>query len=136
MPNKTDNIISKMKSKKIFIKERILQIAKIKRISYESFFEGIGMSYGNFKGKAKSSPINSDTIATILTKYSDINPEWLLLGIGDMIKNGYTICDENLKDEIRQLKDTIIEKNAQLLLKDEIIKSKDEIIQLLRERSK
>lgn len=136
MPNKTDNIISKMESKKIFIKERILQIAKIKRISYESFFEGIGMSYGNFKGKAKSSPINSDTIATILTKYSDINPEWLLLGIGDMIKNGYTICDENLKDEIRQLKDTIIEKNAQLLLKDEIIKSKDEIIQLLRERSK
>lgn len=125
-----------MESKKIFIKERILQIAKIKRISYESFFEGIGMSYGNFKGKAKSSPINSDTIATILTKYSDINPEWLLLGIGDMIKNGYTICDENLKDEIRQLKDTIIEKNAQLLLKDEIIKSKDEIIQLLRERSK
>lgn len=124
-----------MGDKKIFIKERILQIAKAKKISYESFFEGIGMSYGNFKGKAKSSPINSDTIAILLTKYRDINPEWILLGIGEMTRDIYQFYDDSLRNEIMKLKDTIAEKDAQLSLKDEIIKSKDEIIQLLRERN-
>ena len=93
------------------------------------------MSYGNFKGKAKSSPINSDTIAILLTKYRDINPEWILLGIGEMTRDIYQFYNDSLRNEIMKLKDTIAEKDAQLSLKDEIIKSKDEIIQLLRERN-
>ena len=41
-----------MEDKKIFIKERILQIAKAKKISYESFFEVCRM--GTLKEKPKA----------------------------------------------------------------------------------
>ena len=47
------------------IKERILQIADFKGIAKEKFFESISMTYGNFKGKSKLTPINSNAIADI-----------------------------------------------------------------------
>lgn len=67
------------------IKERILQIAKHYGVSYETFFENIGMTYGNFKGKAKNTPLNSDAVANILSKYNNIDAIWLLTGEGSMI---------------------------------------------------
>lgn len=69
------------------IKERVLQIAKYKGVGYEKFFEEIGMSYGNFKGKAKNTPLNSDAIDNILTKFPEINSDWLISNIGEMLKN-------------------------------------------------
>ncbi|AWG27185.1 S24 family peptidase [Flavobacterium kingsejongi] len=69
------------------IKERILQIADYKKISKEKFFESIGMTYGNFKGKSKQTPINSNAIVEILTIYPDINIEWLMTGRGEIIVN-------------------------------------------------
>lgn len=74
-----------MANKFTTIKERVLQIAENKGISKESFFENLSITYGNFKGSAKKTPLNSDAIANILTKYPDINPNWLLTGDGDMI---------------------------------------------------
>jgi hypothetical protein len=72
-------------AKKITIKERILEIAKLKGFKLEDFCNKINMSYGNFKGKAKETPINSDTIANILTIIPDLNPTWLLTGEGPML---------------------------------------------------
>jgi uncharacterized protein (UPF0335 family) len=68
------------------IKERILQITNIKDVSKESFFAKIGMTYGNFKGLAKKTPINSDALVKILTIYPDISPEWLVTGKGNMLR--------------------------------------------------
>lgn len=68
------------------IKERILQIAENKGIAKEKFFENIGMTYGNFKGKSKLTPINSNAIEDIITNYPDIDLVWLLTGKGDMFK--------------------------------------------------
>jgi hypothetical protein len=68
------------------IKERVLQIAENKGISKEKFFEQIGMTYGNFKGKSKKTPLNSNAIVDISTIYPDVNLEWLLLGKGSMFK--------------------------------------------------
>lgn len=70
------------------IKERILSISEYKGITKESFFQKIGMTYGNFKGKSKDTPINSNAIADILTMFPDIDPEWLLTGEGAMLKTG------------------------------------------------
>jgi SOS-response transcriptional repressor LexA len=67
------------------IKERILQIPEIKGIKKDNFFQNIGMTYGNFKGEQKKRPINSDTLAIILSDYPDINPKWLLTGQGEMV---------------------------------------------------
>ena len=54
-------------------------------VSKEKFFESIGMTYGNFKGKSKNTPINSNALADILSNYPYINPEWLVIGKGEMI---------------------------------------------------
>jgi len=68
------------------IKEKILQIAKYKGFIYEGFCEKIGMTYGNFKGKAKKTPINSETLANIFTIIPELNLEWLITGTGEMLK--------------------------------------------------
>jgi len=75
-----------MEDKTTNIKERILLIAEKKGLSKEKFFEDLGLTYGNFKGKSKSTPINSNALADISTKYSDIDLKWLLTGEGEMIK--------------------------------------------------
>jgi repressor LexA len=81
------------------IKERILQIAEFKGIAKEKFFESIGMTYGNFKGKSKLTPINSNAIADIITTYSEISLEWLLTGTGNMLK---THSNKNLLNEPKE----------------------------------
>lgn len=68
------------------IKERILQIADFKGIAKENFVSKLGMTYGNFKGRSKMTPINSNAIADILSQYPDINLEWLISGFGEMFK--------------------------------------------------
>lgn len=69
------------------IKERILYILENKGITKSKFFEDIGVTYGNFTGKAKETPLNSTTLGIIFSKYPDINLEWLLTGEGSMLKN-------------------------------------------------
>jgi len=69
------------------IKERILQYAKYKGVSFEKFFSELGLTYGNFKGQSKNSALSSDAIEKILTMYPEINVEWLVTGKGIMTRN-------------------------------------------------
>ncbi len=62
------------------IKERVVQFAKKQSISQEKFFHSIGMTSANFRGKAKETPLNSNAIANIITKYPEIDIHWLLIG--------------------------------------------------------
>ena len=62
------------------IKERVVQFAKKQSLSQERFFHSIGMTSANFRGKAKESPLNSNVVANIITKYPNIDVHWLLLG--------------------------------------------------------
>ncbi|MDV4024214.1 peptidase S24 [Elizabethkingia anophelis] len=68
------------------IKERILQYTDYKGFAKEKFFDDLGVTYGNFKGKAKEKALSSDVLAKIVTTYPEINPEWLLTGTGKMLK--------------------------------------------------
>lgn len=68
------------------IKERVLYLIELHGDTRENFFKKIDMSYGNFKGIAKMTPLNSDAIANILSIYQDVNPEWLLTGKGGVHK--------------------------------------------------
>lgn len=87
------------------IKERILYFAKNQNISYEFFCESIGMTYGSFKGIAKKRPLNSDALETLITKYPQINCEWLLTGKGNMLLNDIpTAINENALLEELELK--------------------------------
>lgn len=69
------------------IKDRIIQLIEYKDIKKEIFYKKIGVTSANFRGKAKQSDVVSETIAKILSEIPDVNPEWLLTGKGEMIKN-------------------------------------------------
>lgn len=69
------------------IKERILYIADFYEISKEKFFLDLEITYGNFKGSAKERPVNSSFLEKLLTKFPDIDPDWLLLGRGEILRN-------------------------------------------------
>ncbi|NGM65922.1 hypothetical protein [Sphingobacterium sp. SGR-19] len=80
------------------IKERVLQIAESKEISKTDFFKNLGLSYANFKGIQKNTGLNSDAVAIILSKHSDINPAWLIIGEGPMYRHKDAIVRE---EEVR-----------------------------------
>ncbi len=96
---------SKIVKKTTYIKERILNIAETKGLSKEIFFSEIGMSYGNFKGKAKNTALNSDSIAKILTIHNEINPIWLIIGEGEMFLSNEKKTQYYLKDNVLELED-------------------------------
>lgn len=66
------------------IKERIIQVIENKGIAKEKFYDKIGMTSANFRGKAKESPLNSNAIENILSEIPDINVNWLITGKGEM----------------------------------------------------
>ncbi len=63
--------------------DRILQFIDYKGISKLSFYKEVGLSNG-FLDKNKS--IGADNLVKILRKYPEIEPMWLLLGEGEMLK--------------------------------------------------
>lgn len=68
-------------------KDRVLKIAEYYKVSKEKFFEDLGISYGNFKGSAKRTPVNSLFLENLLTKYPDVSADWLLTGVGPMLRS-------------------------------------------------
>ncbi len=69
------------------IKERIIQIIEYKGIPKEKFYQKIGMTSANFRGEAKSRPLNSNAIENILSEIPDLNIEWLITGKGSMLQD-------------------------------------------------
>ena len=68
------------------IKERILKYLEINKITKQKFCELTGISYGNITGKAVESEFGGEQITEILRIFSDISPDWLLLGKGEMLR--------------------------------------------------
>lgn len=99
------------------IKERVLQIPENKGISKEKFFEEIGVTYGNFKGKAKEKALSSETLATIVSKYEDIDSEWLLTGKGSMTKeHASSLQERSIRGKKVQIGPDLPDPNARPLI--------------------
>ena len=89
------------------IKQNILYFVESQGFKREDFFKQIEISYSNFKGKSLFSEIGADKVVKILTIFPQINPDWLLIGRGEMLRG----LDEKLSNkldlqiEIEQLKE-------------------------------
>ncbi len=83
------------------IKERVLQIAEYNGVSKTDFFKDLELSYANFKGAQKMTALNSDAVASILSRYPDVEPEWLVTGNGPMLRQGGNI----VRDEVALYQD-------------------------------
>lgn len=69
------------------ILDRIKLYIDTKDISIAAFEKSVGMSNASFSKSLKNNgAIGTDKLENILSIYSDISPEWLLTGQGDMLK--------------------------------------------------
>lgn len=64
--------------------DRILKIIEIKNINKNQFYKKTGLSNG-FLDKVKD--IGASKLEYILNAFPEINPEWLLTGEGEMLRN-------------------------------------------------
>jgi hypothetical protein len=94
------------------IRERILLYLDFKGISKYKFYKQTGLSNGFLD---KDGAIGSDKCEIICSFYSDLNPEWLLIGEGSMIKS--------INVEIKEKRDVRIENQVQSvnILLDKIV---------------
>lgn len=76
------------------VKLRVLQYADTLDISRNKFFYDLGISPANFIGENLKSDLSTDKIIKILSKYSDLNPDWLLLNKGEMLRSEQRIREE------------------------------------------
>lgn len=66
------------------IKERLVEYLKINGVSKKDFSEKTGISLWNLTGKSMQSEIGGAQISQSLGYFPNLNPDWLLLGIGEM----------------------------------------------------
>lgn len=72
------------------IKSRLLYFLDYKGIKRTDFSKQTGISYSNVKGNAQKSELGGEQISKILETFPELNPEWFLLGIGEMLRNSST----------------------------------------------
>ena len=122
------------------IKERMLYVLEIKGIVKDKFCNKIGMTYGNFTGKAKETPLNSNAIGNILLELPDLNPDWLILGTGSVFREGKieevhvpTIETPVQLDDNSYMK-LVMDRNESLVVENYVLKQ--EVEQLKQSRGK
>jgi transcriptional regulator with XRE-family HTH domain len=68
--------------------ERILLVLKVKNLSPSKFADEIGIQRSSMSHIMSGRNLPSlDLVTKVMNKFPDINPEWLLMGIGQMIKS-------------------------------------------------
>jgi hypothetical protein len=90
------------------IKKNILYFIENQGFKKEDFFNKIGVSYSNFKGKSLNSEISADKLVTILTMFPELNSDWLLTGKGKMLKENETIYQLNEPEDFYKKNDNLI----------------------------
>lgn len=68
--------------------ERILLVLKVKNLSPSKFADEIGIQRSSMSHIMSGRNLPSlDLVMKIMNKFPDINPEWLMMGIGQMMKS-------------------------------------------------
>lgn len=111
-----------MDKKNTLIKERILQLAKNKGFSYETFLTKVDLKYANFKGIQKKGGINSNSIGKILSEFPDVDLHWLVTGEQKIEKEKENIVMEepdNYESGFKEKYLKMLEENRELRIQKE-----------------
>lgn len=100
--------------------DRILKIIELEKLNKTQFYKKTGLSNG-FLDKVRD--VGASKLELILIAFPNINPEWLLTGKGEMLRNPEPKKEENNSGE------NYIEKL--LATKDELISSQKVNIEVL-----
>lgn len=123
------------------IKSRILEYLDFKHVTVTKAEQSLGWSKSSL---LKSNNVSGDKISEFILLYSDISPEWLLTGLGEMLKkptnqeasgniSNLEVEKSFLEKEFFYLKE-IRDKNADLIKAMDVIEKKDkEILRLKAE---
>ena len=100
------------------VKQRLLEFVENKKLKKMVFYDTIGMKQSNFSGEGAASSLKTENIIKVLIAFPDINPDWLLLGKGEMLRNATTANnyanDDKVSRLITILQDTLAEKDKQI----------------------
>lgn len=110
------------------ISDRIKQIIDYKKLTINKFSDSVGASNSYFNKLIKNhTTIGSDKIENILRTYSEINPDWLITGNGNMLRE-YKENESSLNFTNEPMEN--YESAIVLKLKNEIeiLKNKNEIL--------
>ena len=95
------------------IKQRLLLFLEKQKIKKYDFYQKIDVSPSNFGGKGLQSSLSASKISEILTILPELNPDWLLLEKGEMLrKSDVENATEVMVPEKIFLE--LLEKNAEL----------------------
>lgn len=91
-----------------------MQFLESQNISVYKFSTESGISKSNFSGKSLESELGGEQISKILTYFPRLNPEWLLLGKGEMLRSEAPkpAADGSRSDEI--WKEILAEKDRRI----------------------
>ncbi|OJV38627.1 MAG: hypothetical protein BGO29_15800 [Bacteroidales bacterium 36-12] len=102
------------------VRERIISFLTYKDISRYRFYKDTGLSNG-FLDKAGS--INSDNCEKICYCYPELNPEWLLIGKGEMLKSDE--INEQSVDEQKASIEILVKKIVELSSENTLLKKEN-----------
>jgi hypothetical protein len=117
----------------MLIRERIIQYLLLKGVSRYRFYKDTGLSNGFLD---KSGALNSDNCEKICYCYDDLNPEWLLLGKGEMLRNADVTISEGTNGQKSKANnnasvEVLVNKIVELSSENSLLKNENAILRRL-----
>jgi hypothetical protein len=93
------------------IKERIEEFINLKGLTVKAFEQEIGISNGLW---AKTKTVSEEVLLKVISRYNEINSEWLLKGTGEMFSSegGDIESIDRLREENERLRLELRHKNV------------------------